>query len=237
MRLRRCRFLTRISVVFCISSLGLVLTFAHLLQNWPGDQLIALENELMYGSSVSNKVHITNACISNLFGIPSSFAVSQCLRDGCTNITCDKLFAGDSAAVQAARKFQRKLQSDDEIYKLASECKRLHILGEYRTTSVRTTDVDFPVAFTLLLHTNAEQFERLLRAVYRPQNIYCVHIDTKSPTSFQSAVKAVVSCFHNVFIATHLHHVVYAGPSRLQVCLYIIGAICCIYNKVLLRFQ
>ena len=162
---------------------------------------------------------ITRECAFNTFGIPSSLA--ECLGDSCRNVsdvTCDKLFAGDPAAIVAARQFQRTSLSDDKVYQFATDCNRLRALGEYQMVPVRVDDADFPIAFTILLHLNAEQFERLLRAIYRPQNIYCVHVDTKSPQSFQSAVKAIISCFRNVFLATSLHHIVYAGPSRLQVC-------------------
>ena len=35
----------------------------------------------------------------------------------------------------------------------------------------------FPIAYSLLMHKEVEQAERLLRAIYRPQNSYCIHID------------------------------------------------------------
>jgi len=169
--------------------------------------------------------HIRN-CINSSFGIPSSLAESECLSRSCRHITCDKLFVGDQAAIAAARIFERKSLSDEKVYKYATDCSRLQNLGEYQMTPVRASDVDFPIAFTILLHWNSEQFERLLRAIYRPQNIYCVHVDIKSPKSFQSAIKAIVNCFPNIFLATHLHYVVYAGHSRLQVCNKVFAVTC-----------
>ena len=61
------------------------------------------------------------------------------------------------------------------------------------------------------------QLELLLRAIYRPQNQYCIHIDAKQPDSFTKAIKDLAGCFDNVFIASKLEYVVYAGFSRLQV--------------------
>lgn len=61
-----------------------------------------------------------------------------------------------------------------------------------------------------------QSFERLLRAIYAPQNIYCVHVDKKSKPSYQSAVRAIVSCFPNVFIVSRPVDVVYASWSRVQ---------------------
>lgn len=61
-----------------------------------------------------------------------------------------------------------------------------------------------------------QNFERLLRAIYAPQNIYCVHVDQKSKPSFYSAVMAIVSCFPNVFMVSQPVNVVYASWSRVQ---------------------
>ncbi|XP_077374068.1 beta-1,3-galactosyl-O-glycosyl-glycoprotein beta-1,6-N-acetylglucosaminyltransferase 3 [Festucalex cinctus] len=68
----------------------------------------------------------------------------------------------------------------------------------------------------MVIHEQIEMFERLLRAVYTPQNIYCVHVDRKSTAAFQKAVNAIVSCFENVFIAGKRESVVYASWSRVQ---------------------
>jgi beta-1,3-galactosyl-O-glycosyl-glycoprotein beta-1,6-N-acetylglucosaminyltransferase/N-acetyllactosaminide beta-1,6-N-acetylglucosaminyltransferase/mucin type N-acetylglucosaminyltransferase 3 len=77
-------------------------------------------------------------------------------------------------------------------------------------------DPDYPIAFNILTHRSMAQVERLLRAIYRPHNSYCIHIDAKANETFQRALRAVVSCFDNVFIASKLEYVVYAGYSRLQ---------------------
>ncbi|KAG2461720.1 GCNT7 acetylglucosaminyltransferase, partial [Polypterus senegalus] len=59
-------------------------------------------------------------------------------------------------------------------------------------------------------------FVRLLRAIYAPQNVYCIHIDEKSKWRYKETVKALVDCFPNVFLASSTVNVVYAGYSRLQ---------------------
>nr|KAG5703704.1 hypothetical protein BaRGS_022993 [Batillaria attramentaria] len=42
--------------------------------------------------------------------------------------------------------------------------------------------------------------ERLLRAVYRPHNVYCVHADQKSDEAFLSSLRLIVGCLPNVFV-------------------------------------
>lgn len=61
-----------------------------------------------------------------------------------------------------------------------------------------------------------QNFERLLRAIYAPQNYYCVHVDKKSDASVLSAIKAIVSCFPNVFMVSQSVSVVYSGWPRVQ---------------------
>lgn len=61
-----------------------------------------------------------------------------------------------------------------------------------------------------------QNFEQLLRAIYAPQNIYCVHVDKKSDVSVFSAIMAITSCFPNVFMVSQPVSVVYANWSRVQ---------------------
>uniref|UniRef100_G1PEG2 Beta-1,3-galactosyl-O-glycosyl-glycoprotein beta-1,6-N-acetylglucosaminyltransferase 3 n=1 Tax=Myotis lucifugus TaxID=59463 RepID=G1PEG2_MYOLU len=77
-------------------------------------------------------------------------------------------------------------------------------------------ELDFPIAYSMVAHKKTENFERLLRAVYTPQNIYSVHMDEKSPETFEEAFRAIISCFPNVFMASKLVRVVYASCSRVQ---------------------
>ena len=75
---------------------------------------------------------------------------------------------------------------------------------------------DFPLAYALLVHDSIERVSRLLRAVYRPWNIYCVHVDHKAPSIFHDAITAITRCLPNVVTASKYEWVVYDGFSRLQ---------------------
>ena len=61
-----------------------------------------------------------------------------------------------------------------------------------------------------------ENFERLLRAIYAPQNVYCVHVDTKANTTVAAAIANIASCFPNVFMVSQPVKVVYASWMRVQ---------------------
>jgi hypothetical protein len=106
---------------------------------------------------------------------------------------------------------------EDEYYlDAARRCNTFKLQLGYRTSLMEGDDPDFPIAFNILTHQSLAQVERLLRAIYRPHNSYCIHVDAKANETFQRALRAVVSCFDNVFIASKLEAIVYAGYSRLQ---------------------
>ena len=89
-------------------------------------------------------------------------------------------------------------------------------LGNRPFYNKQQTSSSISIAYTILLHNDVEQFERFLMAIYHPNNVYCVHIDSKSSDSIKNGVKSIVDCFDNVFIATKLEYIVYAGFSRLR---------------------
>ncbi|XP_027727991.1 N-acetyllactosaminide beta-1,6-N-acetylglucosaminyl-transferase-like [Vombatus ursinus] len=68
----------------------------------------------------------------------------------------------------------------------------------------------------MVIHKDFNTFERLFRAMYMLQNVYCFHVDEKAPTKFKDAVRRLVSCFPNAFLASKMEPVVYGGISRLQ---------------------
>ncbi|XP_046544409.1 beta-1,3-galactosyl-O-glycosyl-glycoprotein beta-1,6-N-acetylglucosaminyltransferase 3-like [Haliotis rubra] len=68
--------------------------------------------------------------------------------------------------------------------------------------NVTREEEEFPIAFSVLMYRNVEQFERLLRAVYRPHNYYCVHVDSKTSGVIRDAVSNIVNCFPNIFLSS-----------------------------------
>ncbi|XP_014349019.1 N-acetyllactosaminide beta-1,6-N-acetylglucosaminyl-transferase [Latimeria chalumnae] len=95
-------------------------------------------------------------------------------------------------------------------------CNKYIIDNHYITEPLSVEEAEFPLAYIITLHAYFETFERLFRAIYTPQNVYCIHIDEKATTEFKLAVERVVHCFSNVFLASKMEPVIYAGISRLQ---------------------
>ena len=69
-------------------------------------------------------------------------------------------------------------------------------------SNINEEEQDFPIAFSIMMYKDLELAERLLRAIYQPQNYYCIHVDKKSNKSLHRAVSAIADCFDNVFLAS-----------------------------------
>lgn len=65
---------------------------------------------------------------------------------------------------------------------------------------ISTEELTYPLAFTILVHTSLQQFEFLLRTIYRPYNHYCIHVDSKSPPSFYQSIIFRSKCVRNIYV-------------------------------------
>ncbi|XP_077209296.1 N-acetyllactosaminide beta-1,6-N-acetylglucosaminyl-transferase-like [Paroedura picta] len=88
--------------------------------------------------------------------------------------------------------------------------------NHYVTRPLSEDEAAFPIAYIVTLHKQFDMFERLFRAIYMPQNIYCIHVDKKATGEFKRKVEKLLGCFPNAFFASETEWVVYAGVSRLQ---------------------
>ena len=73
-----------------------------------------------------------------------------------------------------------------------------------------------PIAFGITVYKDARLFERILQSIYMPHNVYCIHIDKKSPEVFRRAIQAMIRCLPNVFISVNSSDVVWGHFSVVQ---------------------
>ncbi|KAM3867484.1 beta-1,3-galactosyl-O-glycosyl-glycoprotein beta-1,6-N-acetylglucosaminyltransferase-like [Diretmus argenteus] len=136
---------------------------------------------------------------------------------------CSAILQGDTEAVARAKMlritkgFQKSVHLPDEHYiNATTNCRDFKLSRKYIMFPLSQEEDDFPLAYSIIVHHKVQNFERLLRAIYAPQNVYCVHVDKKAETSVLAAVMAITSCFHNVFMASRPVNVVYAAWPRVQ---------------------
>ncbi|XP_058491777.1 beta-1,3-galactosyl-O-glycosyl-glycoprotein beta-1,6-N-acetylglucosaminyltransferase-like [Solea solea] len=145
--------------------------------------------------------------------------------DGSPEATCNcsAILQGDSRAVEQAkilsitRAFRKNVLLSDEHYiKAAQDCREFKLSRRYITFPLSQEEEDFPIAYSLVVHHKVQNFERLLRAIYAPQNLYCVHVDKKAKDSVVAAITAIMSCFPNTFMVSRTEDVIYGAWPRVQ---------------------
>ncbi|XP_039252755.2 N-acetyllactosaminide beta-1,6-N-acetylglucosaminyl-transferase-like [Styela clava] len=75
---------------------------------------------------------------------------------------------------------------------------------------------NYPIAYSIVTHRQLNQLSMLLGAIYRTQNLYCIHVDAKSNQTLRNGVKLISQCFPNIFLSSKTERVIYASFSRLQ---------------------
>ncbi|XP_053558461.1 beta-1,3-galactosyl-O-glycosyl-glycoprotein beta-1,6-N-acetylglucosaminyltransferase [Bombina bombina] len=141
-----------------------------------------------------------------------------------SHINCTKIIRGHIEEIQNAKleiltvkyKKQRHQLTENDYINMTNNCDSFTKERKYILYPLSKEEEKFPIAYSIVVHHKIDMLERLLRSIYMPQNYYCIHVDKKSSESFLNAVKAIASCFDNVFIASQLESVVYASWSRVQ---------------------
>jgi hypothetical protein len=133
------------------------------------------------------------------------------------NLSCDSVFEGNKKEVYNCFFIEKTPSLNDKNYIFTNHmCPSFRKIRGYDDHPVSEEEINFPIAYSILTYFNTEQFERLLRVIYRSHNIYCIHIDSKSSKEFYDSINSIANCFDNVFIASKLENVVYSGFSRLK---------------------
>ena len=135
--------------------------------------------------------------------------------------SCSLLRAGDKHEAKTVKSRREKWSS--------SITDKQFLTGLHRNCTATKKEFDktfytsskeqtFPIAFQMLIYYKnytVQQYIRLLRFLYRPQNAYCIHIDQKSPKWWKNQLEDFVSCFPNILIAKDSVDIKYATATIL----------------------
>ena len=119
-------------------------------------------------------------------------------------------------SLMANKSYSRPIVKDKDYIRMTEDCDNFISTRGYHDQTLSREELEFPLAYSILLYKEVEQAERLLRAIYKPQNYYCLHVDADSDRTVHQAVEGIAGCFDNVFVVTRKEYIVYAGFTRLQ---------------------
>ncbi|CAH8471159.1 unnamed protein product [Schistosoma rodhaini] len=58
-------------------------------------------------------------------------------------------------------------------------------------------ELNYPLGFVFTVYENIERIARLLRLLYRPYNLYCIHVDRNTSNEFYQSIIDLAKCFGN----------------------------------------
>lgn len=132
---------------------------------------------------------------------------------------CSKLVNGDPEEQKYSKEFMKEFSpvalTARDYMAYTTNCS--HYLEERAFfLSALPEEESFPLAYSMVLYKDIELVERILRAIYRPHNFYCLHVDKKADPSLLEAVRSIASCLDNVFVASESVDVIWGEFSVLE---------------------
>ena len=133
---------------------------------------------------------------------------------------CINLLEGDATSQEKAKLYTgfypQHLPSLADFERDLQDCDSFMAARGYSDMPLSKEEEEFPIAYSISIHKDLGQAERLLRNIYQPQNHYCFHVDAKADPKLASTIKAMSRCLPNVFLVSKQENIVYASIKRLQ---------------------
>ncbi|XP_072272371.1 beta-1,3-galactosyl-O-glycosyl-glycoprotein beta-1,6-N-acetylglucosaminyltransferase 4 [Pyxicephalus adspersus] len=200
--MKRCRcyntFLRqKVILLICIVSVLGILKLMNVELVFPGSKSYFVEPQLYFSDLTKN--------------VPP--------HDPSSSINCTAIYELEPSEIGKSLQVRKRTiydLSDEKVATVTKDCETYRNLRQYHHKIFSREEMDFPIAYSMVVHKDAISVERLLHTIYSPVNVYCIHYDLKSPAEFQRAMINLAGCFPNVFIASKLESVIYAHFSRLQ---------------------
>ena len=133
---------------------------------------------------------------------------------------CSLLFEGDELEVKRVQNASNLWPMKEHTLNF-TQWTNEHNCNDYKEeleNNVYTTkdEVQFPLAFSLIVHNSPFQVFRLLKVIYRPHNIYCVHYDIRASTDMKQLFNNLAACFDNIIIPNNIIEVRWGHHSLME---------------------
>lgn len=176
------------------------------------------EVDVIY-QALANNLRLTDVYVERVTPVGQR-RVSR--RSHVGDVDCAAIFNGDESEIDYAwnmmndTNYTRNAISDAQYIEETFNCDKFKRTRGYEFYNVSEEEKNFPVAYSILLYKDVEQAERLLRALYAPQNLFCFHVDADSKFDVHRAIQGIADCFENVHVVSRKEYIVYGGFTRLQ---------------------
>ena len=157
-------------------------------------------------------------------GVENFLSNITAASEGNNTVHCSALIQGDVNELLKAKKYMNENPRNNwrtprQIVNVTKDCNSYKKNRRYVLDYLTEEERNFPIAYSIMMYKDIEQVERLLRAIYRPQNYYCIHVDKKTAAKIHEAMNSIASCFSNVFVLSNPVNVNWGGYSVLEPCI------------------
>lgn len=137
-----------------------------------------------------------------------------------TGVSCPRIFKGSQREIKKSREILKSNKGSalntSNYYELTSNCSEFVKRRGYMTMPESEEEASFPIAYNILVYTDYQLAERLLRAIYAPQNFYCIHVDAKADEEVKRVLRRIAECLPNVFLPKRMIPVSWGHISIMQ---------------------
>ena len=121
-------------------------------------------------------------------------------------------------AVRKVKSSQKKLgirvYSDVNLTNVFNSCEK--ISSFIKSTFSNNSRGVKPIAYSILLNRPADQTFQLLRAIYHPSNVYCLHVHTDATKRYFALITKLVKCVDNFRLSDGRYKLTYATHHRIK---------------------
>ena len=136
------------------------------------------------------------------------------------DVYCDLLFRGNRFEVELVQNVSSHWPIEEQtsnFMKWAEQENCTRYQEEFQHNLYTTKEeANFPLAFALVVHESPLQVFRLLKVIYRPHNVYCIHYDNKSSLDTKLVFNNLAMCIDNIFVATSIIEVKWGHRSLME---------------------
>ena len=130
-------------------------------------------------------------------------------------VNCEQMISNNRNEIERVKKAIKEWESsetEEEWIQSLNDCEA--VVRDFSDNFYNSPEEQaFPLAYIFVVYTNPRQIVRLIKALWRPQNLFCVHPDAKQSEEFIGVFRQLSKCLHNVFLPSKLEKVYYQHHS------------------------
>ena len=131
-------------------------------------------------------------------------------------VNCSRVIFGDEEELFKVEFVMARWKNSLSNHALMRKMENCSWLRDYFSYNLYNSKLEksFPLAFTFVVYNSPQQVLRLLRLLYRPQNSYCIHCDTRS--HYKKFFQKIANCFENIITPSKVENVVWGYKTIME---------------------